>query len=695
MSDVAELLIRITGNNVDITQKIADTGKQVSGFGQTVQGAVGQAGANLDSVGAKVSSFGSKAQSAFTGIGNTLRASSVELGPFESAIDAIGASLDKVGEKGKGFSAGLGIAGGALTSLGAIGLTAASGLEKSEAQLKAAADAAGISQDQLSATTKGLASHMENLGNSNAQTNEALRQFVQAGRPASELNKDIAIAADLAAAKHISLSSAATMVAKVYGGNTKTLKQYGIDVTTSANGTKNFAGAVTELGQKLQGQAQASVDSFGGHLDVLKTKAFDLAASVGEKAGPALATIGPIMMGVSAITDSALLPALGGIVVAIGPIVLAIGAVVAAGLLLWHNWDTISAALTAAWNAIETAAVAVWDGIKAATVGFVTFVGTEIGNLISFYVSLPGRILGALAALPADLLNLGKNAATGLYNGVVDGGSAVLTWFVGLPGRIVAGIGDLAGLLVGTGQAVITGLWNGAMAVWSAEWTWLASLPAAFVNVFGSAATLLLNTGTEILGGLRNGAVTVWLAVWSWLSGLPAAFINAFGNAGTILYDVGTSVFGGLQDGVLAVWDGVWSWLTGLPARIRAASVGMWDGIKDAFKAAVNTIIRGWNSLHFHIPGFHIGPVGYDGFDLGVPQIPLLDMGGIVKSPTLAMLAGNSRPEAVIPLDRLGGGGANVTIHVHGSVMTERQLARSVWRSLRNQAPLLGDLGLG
>lgn len=51
-----------------------------------------------------------------------------------------------------------------------------------------------------------------------------------------------------------------------------------------------------------------------------------------------------------------------------------------------------------------------------------------------------------------------------------------------------------------------------------------------------------------------------------------------------------------------------------------------------------------------------------------IPNIPMLAEGGIVTSPTLALI-GERGPEAVIPLNRAGGmgGGANITINVQGA----------------------------
>jgi len=47
-----------------------------------------------------------------------------------------------------------------------------------------------------------------------------------------------------------------------------------------------------------------------------------------------------------------------------------------------------------------------------------------------------------------------------------------------------------------------------------------------------------------------------------------------------------------------------------------------------------------------------------------MPNIPMLAEGGVVTSPTLAMIGEGGQSEAVIPLDRLGefGGGQNVVV---------------------------------
>ena len=91
----------------------------------------------------------------------------------------------------------------------------------------------------------------------------------------------------------------------------------------------------------------------------------------------------------------------------------------------------------------------------------------------------------------------------------------------------------------------------------------------------------------------------------------------------------------------------------------------------NAWVSVINTVIRGINLVK---PGKDIATIGHVTFGrLGGDQaatggganIPKMANGGIVTSPTLALI-GEAGPEAVVPLNRMGGMGNNVTIHVNG-----------------------------
>lgn len=100
-----------------------------------------------------------------------------------------------------------------------------------------------------------------------------------------------------------------------------------------------------------------------------------------------------------------------------------------------------------------------------------------------------------------------------------------------------------------------------------------------------------------------------------------------------------------LRNGV----DVIVGWFGSLPGRIRGAVSGAWDGLKDAFKGALNWIIRKWNDISFTFPTVRMFGDTYGGWTLDTPNIPELAKGGIVSKPTIALIGEGGAPEVVFP----------------------------------------------
>lgn len=120
-------------------------------------------------------------------------------------------------------------------------------------------------------------------------------------------------------------------------------------------------------------------------------------------------------------------------------------------------------------------------------------------------------------------------------------------------------------------------------------------------------------------------------------------------------------------EGFRNIVDSVFSVIQTVVSSSISVIKGYFETLYNFYKGIFNGIATLWNNtvgkLSFKVPDWVPG-LGGKGFN--VPNIPMLAEGGIVTSPTLAMI-GEAGPEAVIPLDRMGQmGGNNVTIHVNG-----------------------------
>jgi hypothetical protein len=94
----------------------------------------------------------------------------------------------------------------------------------------------------------------------------------------------------------------------------------------------------------------------------------------------------------------------------------------------------------------------------------------------------------------------------------------------------------------------------------------------------------------------------------------------------------------------------------GFRTKVATLSTGMFDGLKEAFRTAINFIINGWNRLQFTVPSISIGGAKFGGGSIGVPHITPLATGGLVKARpggTIAQIAEAGQDEVVGPLDKV------------------------------------------
>ena len=149
-------------------------------------------------------------------------------------------------------------------------------------------------------------------------------------------------------------------------------------------------------------------------------------AGVVAALAPLLLGLGKLSFAISSIMSlmATIGPAIGGVVAAFGPAILIIGAVVAAGVLLYKNWDTIKAKAIAlkdsivnTFNQVKARVVSIWNAIKTAIVtpinSAVNLVQTAINKIKSIinnaklklpHIKLPHfKISGKLSLNPPSI----------------------------------------------------------------------------------------------------------------------------------------------------------------------------------------------------------------------------------------------------------------------------------------------------
>lgn len=277
-------------------------------------------------------------------------------------------------------------------------------------------------------------------------------------------------------------------------------------------------------------------------------------------------------------------------------------------------------------------------------------------------------VVGALGALAIKL------AIASLIKGVTTAFAALNAVMLANPITLI--IGAIAGLVAG-----IVYLWKnveGFKEFWITAWETIKEIASSVweaITSFFSAAwdkiKAIWGVVTSFFVGIWNGIKAAFSAVGSWFSSIFAGAWNGIKNA---FSSVG-SFFSAVWEGIKAPFKSVADWFKNIFSKAWQAvkdvfSTGgkIFDGIKDgivtAFKAVVNAIIRGINKvvgLPFNaINGVlkklkNISILGLHPFKwvktFGVPQIPELAKGGVVRRATNAII-GEDGAEAVMPLEK-------------------------------------------
>lgn len=204
---------------------------------------------------------------------------------------------------------------------------------------------------------------------------------------------------------------------------------------------------------------------------------------------------------------------------------------------------------------------------------------------------------------------------------------------------------------------------NGIRAFWE---TWGGRISSFTRGIFNGIKTYISGVINVIRGIIKVVTALIrgdWSAAWDGIkqiiSGAWEAIRGIVETAATVITSTLSLAWEVIKAGVKGAWgfvheklNQIVGFVTGLPTRIGRAAAGMWDGIKEAFRGAINWIIRAWNGLEFKLPSKKIFGKTIGGFTLGVPDIPELATGTVATRAMLAIIGEKSsvsNPEIVAP----------------------------------------------
>lgn len=197
---------------------------------------------------AGIDSGTSKLGSVFEKAGNSLGNFGL---PFSSNLTKIGKDLDNVETKGKGvmeaFSAVGGVAVAALVGIAAESVHLSDEFDKSQSSLETAVKNSGGSWDALTPKITAAESAGAKFGLTSTNVAGGLATLTTATNSPTKALSELNLAENISVMRHESLSDASSQLAKILGGNTRILAQWGINLDVTSSKLHSIQGAEESL----------------------------------------------------------------------------------------------------------------------------------------------------------------------------------------------------------------------------------------------------------------------------------------------------------------------------------------------------------------------------------------------------------------------------------------------------------------
>ena len=548
-----------------------------------------------------------------------------------SSVEAKGiSSFDKLAGFGKAALLGLGAA---AVGVGVLGVEMADKFEASHAKLEQALKNAGTSFDKFSEPIGKAQKQMEQYGYTNAQTQEALANLTTSLKDPAKALDSLSMAADLAKYKHVDLAEASIAVAKAQEGNLRPLKQLGIDLPIAAGGALKLEQANVALGKATD----AASAYLAAHSDAVNASSKNHDAY--EKL---LGKVSDAQQKVNSVSDAGK-EIMKGLSAAIG------GQAAASA-------ETFSGKMLALKAQSEDVA----KNIGMALIPILEKLMTAIKDVVDWFTKhkaiaeAVGIVIGTVlvAAISAYLITLARGAV-----------ESTIAFAKMISGWIATGAAATASAAETVAAGIAANLATGGM-----------------VLAIGLVVAAIVYLGTH-WKETWDAVKEVVKVAWDWIKEKVDWIWNLFttvsplGIALKFLLDHWKEIWEGIKSATSGAWDFIEGIINTIGAGIRGF-IGLIKAEINGLISLVNMVIRGIDSISVDLP-MGLGHIGFN-----IPEIPKLAEGGIVTSPTLAMI-GEAGAEAVIPLSKMGGmGGMNIVINVAGSVVHEQDLAVTVRDSI-------------
>ena len=359
---------------------------------------------------------------------------------------------------------------------------------------------------------------------------------------------------------------------------------------------------------------------------------------------------------------------------------------------------TASVKMGLAFNAMKDgvgeALLPAFEGLTTALMPVIVDLGPKLGSIFSALVPIIGQVASILPSLIDALLPVAE--VFGDFAVVILGIAAdLMPVFISALEAIMPAVNailpllgeflkDLLEPLIPAISKLITAFGPLLEAVLPVLVDLLEALLPIFVQLLDEALVAIIPVITELIGAFLPLIESVLPILVDVLKNLVIPAIQSMGSVVVQVFGGAVKFIGEALGNTMTVlnsfaraFTGVWIGISGFLKGIINGMLGLIQGLVNGVIDGVNVLIKALNKIKFTVPSWIPG-IGGESFGFAIPEltkirIPQLAEGGIVMPKpggTLANIGEAGRPEAVIPLDRMGNMGTTnkFTINVNAGM---------------------------
>lgn len=283
-----------------------------------------------------------------------------------------------------------------------------------------------------------------------------------------------------------------------------------------------------------------------------------------------------------------------------------------------------------------------------------------IGEVFRILFNTVADIFGGIADFLKGVFDIITGILTSdmskIFDGFTETGDAIMNILSALLAVLLDLTVAVLKVIWDTIVAIFQGIWDGIVAIFtpigewfSDRWNDITTVLADVAKWFGDIFQKAWNALTNVFSSIGTWFGERWNDVTTALSNVATWFGNIFKTA----FEAVKNAFSSIGSFFSGVWDTVKSIFVNAGQMVGSAVGGAFRSAVNAVLGTIENVVNGFIGMINgvigminKIPGVSLGGIGY-------VSLPRLARGGIVDSPTVAMI-GEAGKEVVMPLENTG-----------------------------------------